>query len=155
VEGQNAGYRLILQSPLVYNPETFGDYAVSATLSAGCLAAWNGSAIETIVPQGAGCDPAAFHDVGDSVRVTKAGSEFTIAWSPDPAPSECMVGYGVYASTDCTRWTSFAPFASVGKPPLQDPKQVIAGTGVNLTFFLVAEVDATGQTGPTGWNAPQ
>jgi hypothetical protein len=57
-----------------------------------------------------------------------------------------MVGYGVYASSDCRTWLAFGPLAAVDKTTTQ----VVAGAGLNLTFFLVAEVGVGGQIGPTG-----
>ncbi len=152
VESQSVGYRMILQSPLVQNPDATGDFAIAATLSSDCLSAWNGSAIETIEPQGSGCAPPdTLKDVGSTVRVTKSGSSFTIAWSPDPAPVSCMEGYVVLASSDCRAFSAFAPLATVDKNTAQVGA---AGTGLNVTYFLVAEVGQGGEIGPTGWVAP-
>ena len=144
-ETQAVGYRLVLQSALITNPVLVGDYPVTAVLSLAC-GGWSGSLNETITTSPSGCP---LNDVGNWVRLTKSGTNgdiFTVSWA-DTTPSTCLVEYGVFTSTDCRHWEYYGPFATVDKTQTGLPP---AGTGVNVTYFLVAEIGSDGLMGPLG-----
>ena len=144
-ETQAVGYRLVLQSGLITNPGLVGDYPVTAVLSLAC-GGWSGSLNETITTSPSGCP---LNDVGNWVRLTKSGTNgeiFTISWA-NTVPSACLVGYGVFTSTDCRHWEYYGPFATVDQTQTALPP---AGTGVNVTYFLVTEIGSDGLMGPLG-----
>ena len=109
VESQDTGYRLILQDSLFVNPpETLVPYTVQASLGSQCSSPWMGNRTEMMGPAGAGCTPTTA--VGSTLRITKSGSRMTIDWTaPGPPQDPCMTGYAVFASTDATAWSYFAP----------------------------------------------
>lgn len=140
-ESQRVGYRLVLQSGIIDNPDISGNYPVTAILTAPC-GSWTSLYSESIQPSGAGCS---LDDVGDVVRLAKSGDTFTVAWT-DATPSACAAGYGVFASTDCKAWKAFGTLAAVSTTQ----KEVTASTGLSVTYILVAEVDSDGGIGPLG-----
>ena len=148
VESQATGYRLILQDSLFTNPEYQGQYPVVAVLNSSCPSPWTATLGEIMDPSSSGCLPVT--EVGATLRVAKSSSQMTISWqAPFPADS-CMTGYAVFAASDCTAWSHFTPIT--GQDLDMDPAntQFAAGDGLDLTFYLVAEVGGGGQVGPVG-----
>ncbi len=144
-ESQNTGYRLILQDSLFINPDV-GTYPVQAALSASC-GSWSASLFEIMDASPAGCAPTT--PVGTTLMVTKSASQVTLDWAAPPADG-CMTGYAVFASTDPTAWSHFAPITGQDLDMNTANTQFVAGLGLNVTYYLVAEVGGGGQLGPLG-----
>jgi hypothetical protein len=147
VESQITGYRLILQDSLFTNPPDQGSYAVQAALTASC-GNWSASLNEVMDASPAGCAPTTA--VANTLMVTKSGTQMTLAWEAPSPVDVCMTGYAVFASTDPTAWSHFAPITGQDLDMDTSNTQFTTGDGLNLTFYLVAEVGGGGQLGPLG-----
>jgi hypothetical protein len=144
-EPSSVGYRLVLQSALIQNPDAGADYPVTALLTFDC-GNWSASYGESIQPSAAGCPPGeALNDVGNAVRITKSGGTFTVSWDGAPTPT-CALAYSLFSSTDCKTWQNYGPLATVGKTDTT----VTAGLGLGVTYILVAEMGPDGMMGPLG-----
>ncbi len=148
VESQAVGYRLILQESLLTNPGYQGQYPVTAVLGSSCPSPWAASLGEIMDPSPAGCQPVTA--VGDTLRAAKSAGQMDLSWEAPPLVDGCMTGYAVFASSDCTAWSHFANITGQDLDMNPANTQFTAGAGLNLTFYLVAEVGGGGQLGPVG-----
>jgi hypothetical protein len=147
LESQITGYRLILQDSLFTNPPDQGTYPVQAALTSSC-GNWSAFLNEIMDASPAGCAPTTA--VANTLLVTKSGTQMTIAWEAPVPVDGCMTGYAVFASTDATAWAHFAPITGQDLDMNPTNTQFTTGDGLNLTFYLVAEVGGGGQLGPLG-----